>query len=65
MKPSELKASRPEYGEFTDIFDGRLRQAIRHERMVNWRNDKREKMEQKRMECREHLVAMQMDLDDK
>lgn len=56
MTPSELKASRPEYAEWPlKIFDGRIRQAIRRARMVNWRNDKREAKEKKRREKREKL----------
>lgn len=54
MKPSELRASRPEYAEFPlKIFDGRIRQAIRRERMVNWRSDKREELEKEQRQRRE------------
>lgn len=49
MKPSELQASRPEYQEFSRvIFDGRIRQAIRKRRMVNYMNDKRLEEEMER-----------------
>ena len=53
MTPSELKASRDEYREFSlPIFDGHIWQAIRRQRMVNWRNDKREAKEQERQNHR-------------
>lgn len=62
MPPSQLRASRPEYTEFgIEIFDGRIRQAVRRERMVNWRNDKRAAIEEKRQSRREQLDGMQTD----
>lgn len=57
MTPTELRASRPvEYGEFTlPIFDGRIRQAVRRERLINWKSDQREEKTQGRKELRKEL----------
>lgn len=57
MTPSQLRLSRPnEYGQFSlHIFDRRIRQAIRKERLINWLNDKREKETKKRKERRRGL----------
>jgi len=65
MTPSQLKASRPEYEEFSNkVFDGRIRQAIRRERMVNWRNDKREADEKKLNKRRQELAAKRQAEED-
>ena len=43
MKPQELKATRREYDNFTlKIFDWKIRQVVRREKLINWKNDKRE-----------------------
>lgn len=56
MKPSQLKASRPEYGDFSlAIFDQRIRQAVRKERLINWMEDKRNAEIQERKERRRNL----------
>ena len=57
MKPSELREFRRElYGEFSlKIFDQRIRQAVRRERMVNYLNDKREAEQKERRERRINL----------
>jgi len=56
MTPSQLKASRPEYRDFTLAkFDGRIRQAIRKERLINWKNDKRQEEIDARKERRRDL----------
>lgn len=50
MMPSELKATRPEYAEFTPRqFDGCIRQLVRREGFINYLNNKRklEALEQK------------------
>ena len=56
MTPSQLRASRPQYQEFPlRIFDGRVRQAIRKHRFINWMNDKREEVLAERKAYRKEL----------
>ena len=57
MTPSQLRMTRPdEYGAFPlKVFDQRLRQAIRKKRLVNWKNDKRDEVINRRKECRREL----------
>lgn len=56
MTPSQLKAKRTEYDEFSlEVFDRRVRQAIRKKRLINWMNDQWEEKEKARKERRKKL----------
>ena len=56
MTPSQLHKTRPEHKEFSlTVFDRKIRQAIRKERLVNWKNDKREADIKERKERRRAL----------
>lgn len=56
MKPSKLKQTRAEYADFSlQVFDRKIRQAVRRERLINWLNDKREEAIMQRREHRKEL----------
>lgn len=56
MSPSELRLSRPVYQEFSlRVFDQRIRQAIRKERLINWKNDTRQETQEERHKRRREL----------
>ena len=54
MKPKELKTTRREYDNFSlKIFNWKVRQVVRGERLINWKNDKREAdIEEQKARCR-------------
>lgn len=56
MTPTDLRLMRTEYQDFSlAIFDQRIRQAVRKERLINWKNDKREEATNERRERRRDL----------